>query len=83
MYFMGLRCRRMDGLPTMGSINIMATKTNWKHKKNFVDPEMKAMTQNIERIWREVKKNVQKYGKKKGYPHQFERIQFIFRFKSH
>ena len=40
------------------------------------------MTQNIERMWREVKKNVQKYGKKKGYPHHFERIQFIFRFKS-
>ena len=50
------------------------------HKENFVDPKTGASTQNIEREWREVRKNVQKYGSKLNYAGHFNRAAFIKRF---
>ena len=47
------------------------------HKENFVDPKTGASTQNIEREWREVRKNVQKYGSKLDYAGHFKRAAFI------
>ncbi|KAL7725768.1 hypothetical protein ACLKA6_017598 [Drosophila palustris] len=35
------------------------------HSKNFVDPETRAHTQNIERLWRDIRDHIPRFGKKK------------------
>lgn len=37
------------------------------HTYNFVDPNSGAHTQNIERMWREVRSNIPRYGRKKDF----------------
>lgn len=62
------------------------------HSYNFVDPDTGAHTQNIERIWREVRSNIPRYGRrehhmdgyiaefyfKRKYPDHTERFHKIF-----
>ncbi|KAK0043046.1 OTU domain-containing protein 4 [Biomphalaria pfeifferi] len=50
------------------------------HSYNFVNPETKAHTQHIERLWRKVKWNIPKADNKRH--HMFGHlIKFLFRFK--
>lgn len=37
------------------------------HKYNFVDPASGAHTQNIERVWREIRDNIPRYGRRKHH----------------
>jgi len=37
------------------------------HSKNFVDPHSRAHTQNIERIWREVRGGIPRFGRKEAH----------------
>ncbi|KAK7003296.1 OTU domain-containing protein 4 [Biomphalaria glabrata] len=50
------------------------------HSYNFVNPETKAHTQHIARLWREVRWNIPKAGNKRH--HMFGHLmEFLFRFK--
>ncbi|KAI8792526.1 putative transposase protein [Biomphalaria glabrata] len=51
------------------------------HSYNFVDPETNAHTQNIERLWREVRSSVPRYGNRKHHLHG-HLAEFIFRYKN-
>uniref|UniRef100_A0A2C9KR82 OTU domain-containing protein n=1 Tax=Biomphalaria glabrata TaxID=6526 RepID=A0A2C9KR82_BIOGL len=51
------------------------------HSYNFVNPETKAHTQHIERLWREVRWNIPKAGNKRHHM-SGHLMEFLFRFKN-
>ncbi|EFN82675.1 hypothetical protein EAI_02718, partial [Harpegnathos saltator] len=54
------------------------------HSYNFVDPDIGAHTQNIERIWREVRSNIPRYGHREHHMDSYiEEFYFKRKYQDH
>lgn len=57
-------------------MKIIRIKVN--HSENFVDPNTKVHTQNIERLWREMRANIPRFGTRE-YHYEHYIAEFLFK----